>query len=378
MAARAVRHGAHRSDPRQHQPGVSQRGARICAEQGALPRAHHGALFEKQRLPRDSQRSRAGARPPRRRAPARIAPLAPSQTRHCPWRRARPRARAKVRRLRAPRRPGAQAAPSRIVGRTRPRRSHQHPVHERHHRCAQGCNAVALQHRQQRALLRRRDGFHCERPVVHPGAPLPRVWHGARCAELRGERRDDGVPRREFRCRADDCRGGALPLHCAARRADDVHRDPRAPELGTARHEHAAHRHHGRRALPDRDDAPSGQPVAHEPDHDRLWNDRDKPDLVPVGCGRSARTPRLDRGSHPPACRSQDRRRRGPYHPCRPIGRTLHARLPGDAWLLGRRRTHTRSDRRIGLDAHRRPCDDRRAGLLQHRRPRQRHADSRR
>ena len=58
--------------------------------------------------------------------------------------------------------------------------------------------------------------------------------------------------------------------------------------------------------------------------------------------------------------------------------RVLHARLLGDAGLLGRRRAHRRGDRRRRLDAHRRPRRDGRRRLRQHRRTDQGHGDPRR
>ena len=75
-----------------------------------------------------------------------------------------------------------------------------------------------------------------------------------------------------------------------------------------------------------------------------------------TGAGRSARAPRLHRRPHPAAparCKIVDAE--GRIVPRGHAGRAVHARLFGDARLLGRCRAHRRGDRRARLDAHRRP-----------------------
>ena len=104
----------------------------------------------------------------------------------------------------------------------------------------------------------------------------------------------------------------------------------------------AAHRHHGRLAVPDRDDEARRQRDAHARGHDRLRHDRDQPGVVPERDHRSARAPRHDRRPHPAAPRGQDRRRRRPHRAGRREGRAVHARLLGDAGLLGRPGAHAR------------------------------------
>ena len=64
------------------------------------------------------------------------------------------------------------------------RRSDQHPVHQRHHRRAQGRDAHAPQHPQQRLLHRRGDAAHRSRPRLHSGAALSLLRHGARQPRL--------------------------------------------------------------------------------------------------------------------------------------------------------------------------------------------------
>jgi fatty-acyl-CoA synthase len=60
------------------------------------------------------------------------------------------------------------------------RRSHQHPVHLRHHRVPQGRHPVAPQHPEQRLLHRRGLPLHRGGPGLHPGALLPLLRHGPR------------------------------------------------------------------------------------------------------------------------------------------------------------------------------------------------------
>ena len=98
----------------------------------------------------------------------------------------------------------------------------------------------------------------------------------------------------------------------------------------------------------------------------------------PVSTQTAARRPARQAGRHrrpgAPPRRGQGRRprhraRRAP----RRVGRALHARLLGDARLLGRAGEDGRRDRRRRLDAHRGPGDDGRRRLREHRRAHQGH-----
>ena len=117
------------------------------------------------------------------------------------------------------------------------RRPDQHPVHDRHDGLPQGRDAPPPQHPQQRLLRRRgaaatRDAdrvcipvpfYHCF-GMVHgqPRVHDPRRLHGRSRRGVRPARR---------RCEAVAGRA----LHVALRRADDVHRRARAPELRRVR-----------------------------------------------------------------------------------------------------------------------------------------------
>ena len=143
------------------------------------------------------------------------------------------------------------------------RRPDQHPVHERHDRRAEGRDAHAPQHRQQR-LLRRRGAcgspsgdrlcipvplYHCFGMVM---GNLGCVTQAPRWC----------IPaRRSSRARARGGRGRAL--HGALRRADDVHRRARPSAISRVRPVVAAHRHHGRRAVPGRGDEAGRRAHAH-------------------------------------------------------------------------------------------------------------------
>ena len=136
------------------------------------------------------------------------------------------------------------------------RRRRQHPVHQRHHRLAQGRHADAPQHPQQRLFRRPRDAPDRAGPHLHSGAALSLLRHGD--GQSRGgdaTARRWSIPARASirwrRCRPSS----AGELHGALRRADHVHRRARPSRISQLRSVVAAHRHHGRRALPDRGDA---------------------------------------------------------------------------------------------------------------------------
>ncbi len=151
--------------------------------------------------------------------------------------------------------------------------------------------------------------FTEQRRAVHPGAAVPLLRHGARRAGLRGHRRQDGVPGRRLRAAGHArCRRGRS-LHRAARRADDVHRRTRPSGVRAVRPAHAAHRHHGRRAMPGRSDEARAARHAHARGHHRLRHDRDQPGVVPERHRRPAGQARVHRRPRAAAPGGEDRRR---------------------------------------------------------------------
>ena len=127
-------------------------------------------------------------------------------------------------------------------------------------------------------------------------------------------------------------------VHRRVRRADDVHRDAEPPVVRRPRPLVAAHRDHGRLALPGRGDEALHLRHAHGGGLHRLRDDRDLAGLVPDAGRRRPRPPYGDRRPRPPARRDQGRR---PRHRrdrrTRADRRVLHPRLLGDAGLLGGR-----------------------------------------
>ena len=102
------------------------------------------------------------------------------------------------------------------------------------------------------------------RPAVHPGAAVPLLRHGAGRAGLRG------APARRWCSRARAStprRRSRASQRTAARRCTACRRCSSRcsthPRLRSTTCRSAAHRHHGRRALPDRDDAARGRRAAH-------------------------------------------------------------------------------------------------------------------
>ena len=276
---------------------------------------------------------------------------------------------------------GRRAAP-RAACRTRQdaavRRCRQYPVHQRHHGLAQGRDADASQHPQQRLFRRPRDAPDRAGPHLHSGAALSLLRHGDGQPRLRHARRHHGLSRRRLRSAGDAANHRAGEMHGALRRADDVHRRTRSSGVCALRPEIAAHRHHGRRALPGRGDEARQQRDEHGRSDDRLWHDRNQAGQLPERDRRSAGAARLHRRAHPSACRGQGRRSRGARGAARRTRRTLHPRLQRHAGLLGRGGKDRRRARRQRLDAHRRHRHHRRRRLLQHRRPHQGHGDPRR
>ena len=258
------------------------------------------------------------------------------------------------------------------------RRSDQHPVHQRHHRRAQRRDADPSQHSQQRLLHRRGAAPHRARPRLHSGAALSLLRHGAGQSGLHHPRRGDGLsrPKASIRCSTLET--------VEAERCTALYGVPTMfiAELGIPisplRSVVAAHRDHGRLALPDRGDEALRRRDAHARGDDRLRHDRDQPGEL-----RRPRTTIRSSGASAPsaACirTSRSRSSMPTAASCRRVRRRImHARLFGDAGLLGRRRTHGGGDRPRRLDAYRRSRDARRGRLLQHRRPHQGHGDPRR
>ncbi len=122
---------------------------------------------------------------------------------------------------------------------------------------------------------------------------------------------------------------------------------------------------HGRIAVPGRGHEAGRQRDEHDRGDDLLRDDRDVAGLDADDRRRRHGSPGLDRRAGTPARGSQDRRpgnRPGAAqgHP----GRTVHARLLGDAGLLERTGQDRRGDRLGALDAHRRPGGHGRGGYL--------------
>ena len=171
------------------------------------------------------------------------------------------------------------------------------------------------------------------------------------------------IPAPAFEPRGD-ARGGRR--RSAARRSTACRRcsSPSSSTRTSTRYDLslAAHRDHGRLAVPDRGHAQGHRPHAHGRGDDLLRHDRDLAGVDPDARRRPARAPRRHRRPRAPARRGQDRRPGDRAHRgARRAGRAVHARLLRDARLLGRPGAHRRGDRRGALDAHRRPRDDGRA-----------------
>ncbi len=275
MGGDAIRHRQGRAHPGQHQPGLSPLRARLRPQQGRLQGAGHRRSFQDLGLCRHVARARARDRPQRAGAPPSEAPAdAPGADPHRQRREARflpLRGCARCRRRAPPCGAGGVGAEAAI------RRPHQHPVHQRHHRRAQGRHPHPSQHPQQRLLHRRGAEAHRARPHLHPGAALSLLRHGAGQSRLHHPWRGDGLSLGGLRA-AGRARGGrGRALHRPLRRPHHVHRRARPSRVQALRPDLAAHRHHGGLALPDRGDEALRQRDAHVGGDDRLWHDRDQP-----------------------------------------------------------------------------------------------------
>ena len=191
-----IRHRQGRADPGQHQPRLSRDRARICADQIRLHRIGHRVHIQDQRLSGDAGRAGAGAgggigRRALCGAAAGAAPRHRDQRGEYAGRGAvrrglRPRRRRRARLSSRPRRPAAI------------RRPDQHPIHVRHHRLSQGCDADAPQHPEQRIFSRPSDEVHRARPGMHSGTALSLLRHGDRQSRLSDPRRGNGLPERRL------------------------------------------------------------------------------------------------------------------------------------------------------------------------------------
>ena len=110
--------------------------------------------------------------------------------------------------------------------------------------------------------------YHCFGMVL---GNLAAVTHGA-CMVFPGEGFDPLVTLETV---AEEA------LHRAARRADHVHRRARSSGIRPLRSFIAAHRHHGRLAVPDRSDEALRRQDELVGNHHRLWHDRNEPGQLP-------------------------------------------------------------------------------------------------
>ena len=144
------------------------------------------------------------------------------------------------------------------------------------------------------------------------------------------------IPAPGLRPRRDPARGGHRTLHLAVRGADHVHRRARRPRLRRLRPDLAAHRDHGRLAVPGRGDEAGRRPDGDDRGDHLLRHDGDLAGVHPDPRRRLAGPAGLHGRPGAPACRGQDRRPGHRPHPApRRAGRAVHPRLLGDARLLG-------------------------------------------
>ena len=162
------------------------------------------------------------------------------------------------------------------------RRPDQHPVHVGHDRLPQGSarsrtttSSTTASSSARRCGSREADRvcipvpfYHCFGMVL---GNLACTTHGAAMV----------IPGEAYEPRARARGGRGREVHRALRRADDVHRRARAARLRRVRSLDAAHRHHGRLALPGRGDEERHLADAHARGDDLLRHDRDVAGLDP-------------------------------------------------------------------------------------------------
>ena len=220
----------------------------------------------------------------------------------------------------------------------------------------EGRDAQPPQHPQQRLLRRRGLRLHRGRPGLHPGALLPLLRHGARQPGLHHARRRDGGPGarlRPGRHAADRRRTSGARASTACRRCSSP--SSSHPDFAALRPVVAAHRDHGRLAVPGRGDEAVHQRDAHGRGDHLLRHDRDVAGVDPDARSTTRSTSGSARsGGCTPTSRSRSSTR-PPGTSCR-AGRgrrAVHPRLLRDARLLERPGAHRRGDRRRAVDAHR-------------------------
>ncbi len=290
VGAAAVRDRQGRHHPGQHQPGVPQPRARLRAAPVRRPGAGQRRALQDQRLPGDDRGGQArpdrpGARDLPRHASAGTRCCEPGRQRTAPttrWPSARPACRSTTR-----------STSSTRAGR---------PASRRARRCRTTTSSTTRSSSARAAGTPQQDRvcipvpfYHCFGMVL---GNLACTTHGA-CIV---------IPAPGFDPAADAARGPGRAVHVAVRGADHVHRRARAARLRQLRPVDAAHRHHGRVAVPGRGDEAGRQRDAHDRGHDLLRDDRDVAGLDPDHGRRRHGAPGLDRRPGAPARRGQGHR----------------------------------------------------------------------
>ena len=196
MDADAIRRRQSRAHSRHHQSCVPPQRARIRTRKSRLRRDRYRNRLQDLQLHGDAEHAAAGAC---RIAAGRIAGAAAAATaRGDPDRRPQMSGHP---RLRGRDENGRRAAPRAACRTGRDaavRRCGEYPVHQRHHGLAQGRDADASQHPQQRLFRRPRDAADGTGPHLHSRAALSLLWHGDGQSRFRHARRDHGLSRRRF------------------------------------------------------------------------------------------------------------------------------------------------------------------------------------
>ena len=176
-------------------------------------------------------------------------------------------------------------------------------------------------------------GYTRARPGLHPGAAVSLLRHGAwatSVAPRHGATMVYPAPRSTPLAHA---RGrGAGTVHAPVRRADDVHRGARPPEVRRVRPVLAAHRDHGRLTVPGRGDEAGVIGDARRRGHDRLRDDGNVAGLQPDGPDDTIELRVGTVGRVHPHVEDQDRRpASGEVAAARRAWRDVHSRVLGDA-----------------------------------------------
>ncbi len=176
------------------------------------------------------------------------------------------------------------------------RRPHQHPVHVGHDRVPEGRHAHPPQHPEQRLLHGRAAGLHA-RPTAC-ASRCPSTTASAWCMGNLGCTTHGAtmvIPAEAFDPAPCSQAVEAERVHRALRRAHDVRRRARPPATSTVRPDIAAHRRHGRLAVPGRGDEGVHRPHAHGRGDHLLRHDRDVAGVDPDAARRLAAPPHRDR-----------------------------------------------------------------------------------